>query len=193
LIHWLLLSYLPLWGMRNSPWTAFGAGCGQLFVTTRSAYQRAGGHEAIKDSMHDGIALPRAYRRAGLHTDICDATDLAACRMYRSAGEVWNGLAKNAHEGMGTPKAILIWTLLLLGGSVLPFSILTRLHGTRRLQQSWLGAVLHPVGIMILIAIQWYAFVRRLIGHPIGWKGRLSRKPHSHFALAHTSSSSTIA
>ena len=61
----------------------------------------------MRSSLHDGVTLPRAYRRAGFMTDVCDATDLAVCRMYRSAGAVWNGLAKNAREGLGAPG--LIW------------------------------------------------------------------------------------
>ena len=35
LINWLLLCFLPLWGMRHFRWSAFGAGCGQWFMTTR--------------------------------------------------------------------------------------------------------------------------------------------------------------
>ena len=60
LITWLLLSYLPMIGMRTKRSAAYGAGCGQWFMTTRAAYDRAGGHEAVKASLHDGITLPRA-------------------------------------------------------------------------------------------------------------------------------------
>ena len=215
LINWLLLSFLPLWGMRHSRWSAFGAGCGQWFMTTRGAYEKVGGHAAVKSSMHDGLTLPRAYRRARLMTDICDATDIAVCRMYRSASAVWNGLAKNAREGMAATRQILAWTVLLLGTQVLPFAFLAvaialtisdvvvsdgplaqgiervtrptlfmmlglaclytltpRLADAGRFRQSWLGAVLHPLGVLLLLAIQWYAVFRAVIGMPVGWKGR---------------------
>jgi hypothetical protein len=157
--------------MRQSRWPAFGAGCGQWFMTTRESYEKAGGHAAIKASMHDGLTLPRAYRRAGMRTDICAATYLAACRMYRSASGVWFGLAKNAHEGMGGAKGIIPWTVLLLGSLAFPCWIFLRLHGAKRYRQSLLGAILHPLGIMLLVAIQWYALGRRVIGKPIQWKG----------------------
>jgi glycosyltransferase involved in cell wall biosynthesis len=194
LIHVLLLGYLPIGWMRRSPHPAFAAGCGQLFVTRRSAYEFAGGHAAIRGSMHDGITLPRAYRRAGRRTDLCDATDLAACRMYHSAQELWAGLAKNACEGLAHPRRIIAWTGLLFGGQVLPFVLpaaawweptalpLTcvaaalawcpRLCAAVRFRQSWVGALLHPVGMTVLLAIQWYAAARALAGHPVGWKGR---------------------
>ncbi|MBX7104018.1 MAG: glycosyltransferase family 2 protein [Gemmataceae bacterium] len=196
LIHFLLLGYLPVWIMRMINHPALGAGCGQLFLTTRAGYAASNGHAAIRDSFHDGVKLPRAYRRAGLRTDLCDATQVASCRMYHSAGQLWNGLAKNAGEGIGSAAAIVPWTVLLGGGAVLPFflamgykslavhqrwpvvaacllALLPRLLAVRRFHQSLLGAILHPVGIFLLLAIQWYALARRLIGRPVGWKGRV--------------------
>ena len=197
LINWLLVCYLPIGSMRRSRAVGLGAGCGQWFMTTRDAYEKAGGHAAVKASLHDGLKLPRAYRKAGLMTDICDATDLAVCRMYRSAGQVWNGLAKNAREGMGAPALIGVWTALLFGGHVLPFllvrppwewtlpflpdailalavflSYLTRFGCAALYRGSWLGAALHPIGVTVLLAIQWYSLLRWLVGKPVGWKGR---------------------
>jgi hypothetical protein len=63
LIHFLLLSFLPLWRMRESRNPAYAAGCGQLFMARRSAYLKAGGHGAIRTSLHDGLTLPRLPRR----------------------------------------------------------------------------------------------------------------------------------
>jgi glycosyltransferase involved in cell wall biosynthesis len=194
-IHFLLLGYLPLAGMRWSRHPAFGAGCGQLFLTQRESYDSVGGHAAVRGSLHDGITLPRAYRRAGRWTDLCDATDLAVCRMYRGGRELWFGLAKNAREGLAHPRAIVPWTFLLFGGQVLPvvllsgaawlwpaplaltglavaFSYLVRLDAARRFRQSWLSAALHPAGVIILLAIQWYAVALAWAGRPVGWKGR---------------------
>ena len=87
LIHVTLLGYLPIDRMRASTDPAYGAGCGQLFAARRDAYQASTGHAALRDSRHDGVKLPRAFRRAGFATDLFDATDLSTCRMYRNAGE----------------------------------------------------------------------------------------------------------
>ena len=73
--------------------------------------------------MHDGLRLPRLFREHGYQTDLADLTGLASCRMYRSAGEVWSGLAKNATEGLGAPVRIVPVTLLLLLGQVVPFAV----------------------------------------------------------------------
>ena len=83
-----------------------------------------GGHSAIRDSRHDGIQLPRVYRRAGHWTDIFDATDIARCRMYTSAQQVCNGLLKNATEGIANARLIVPFSILLVGGSVLPVALL---------------------------------------------------------------------
>jgi hypothetical protein len=94
LIHVLLLGYLPIWLARRLQHPAFAAGCGQLIAVGRDAYQRAGGHAAIRGSRHDGLMLPRAFRRAGCATDLFDATDLARCRMYRGDGRSGKALRR---------------------------------------------------------------------------------------------------
>jgi glycosyltransferase involved in cell wall biosynthesis len=203
LIHFMLLGFLPFSQMRKQCLPGLGAGCGQLFLTTKEAYEKVGGHSnmLVRDSFHDGIKLPRAYRTNGLMTDLCDVTELATCRMYRTAGQVWNGLAKNAGEGLAAPKLIVFSTLMLLIGQVIPVvlfiygmrgrllgdeypgwmliaglallaSYYPRLNAVTRFRQSHYGAMLHPLGVLLLLAIQWYATIRALIGRPVGWKGR---------------------
>lgn len=201
LMHFILLGFLPIARMRRSPDPAYAAGCGQLFITRRGAYDRSGGHSAIRGTLHDGLKLPRAYRLAGLKTDVCDATELAVCRMYRTPGAVWNGLAKNAGEALASPRLIVPMTIVLLVGQVLPAllvpaglcrfpqpwpprvlacaaaalgaSYYSRWAPAIRFRQSRLGALLHPLGVLVFLAIQWSAFVRNWAGRPSSWKGRL--------------------
>ncbi|MBP2315336.1 glycosyltransferase [Azospirillum soli] len=197
LIHMLLLGYLPMAAMRWTRAPAFAAACGQLIAVRRDAYRRAGGHASIRASLHDGLTLSRAFRRTGLMTDLFDATDLAACRMYRGWNEVWAGFGKNATEGMATPAALPLWTLLLFGGHALPWLLLgaalvtpvpgwavlasagavaaglgLRLILAVRFRQSMAGALLHPVGVVILLAIQWTALLHASRGRPALWRGR---------------------
>ena len=189
-IHFVLLGFLPVKRLRRSRNPAFAAGCGQLMIATHAAYRQAGGHAAIRSSLHDGITLPRAFRRAGIRTDLFDATDLATCRMYRGAHEVWHGLAKNATEGLAAPRRIVWISALLIAGQVLPFGMIAsgvltplagaaallaltpRLIAAARFRQSVLSALLHPAGILLLLGIQWYACIRALTGRSAVWKGR---------------------
>jgi hypothetical protein len=117
--------------------------------------------------------------------------------MYRNYREVWHGLAKNATEGLAAPAMIVPATLLLFAGQVLPviLIVIASLYGATlvtwfvltgaiaaiysirvaaaiRFRQSWLGALLHPVGISVFLLIQWYAVVRLLAGRPATWKDR---------------------
>lgn len=121
MMHQILLCYLPLQRMRQSDHPAYSAGCGQLFLADAAAYRQAGTHAAIALSRHDGLKLPQAFRKVGCLTDCIDGTDLAECRMYRSAGEVLRGLLKNADEGIANIRLLLPFTFLLGGGFVLPW------------------------------------------------------------------------
>lgn len=189
LIHFILLGFLPLQRMRAGTDPRFAAACGQILAVRRDAYLQAGGHAAVANRIHDAVALTRAMRAQGFTTDLFDATDTFHCRMYRRASEVWHGFAKNAHEGLASPQLIAPSTLLLLGGQVLPFVLLAvapspvaliaaiaayvpRWISVARFRQPLLGALLHPLGIGLLVTIQWFAFVRSLLRRPAVWKGR---------------------
>jgi hypothetical protein len=202
LIHFVLLSYLPLAGMRALRAPSFAVGCGQFLMVRRDAYRSTGGHSQIRTTMHDGLHLPRLFRRHGLRTDIADLTHLAACRMYRNASEVWRGLAKNATEGMAAPARILPFTFLLFCGQILPLllalslwiapgsfsgharslifialaaSFLPRVLSVWRYRQPLLSACLHPLGVAVLLTLQWYALARKLAGQQVTWKERAYR------------------
>ncbi|MBV8916379.1 MAG: glycosyltransferase [Acetobacteraceae bacterium] len=189
LIHFMLLGFLPMGAMRRSASPALGAGCGQLFVARRAAYWRAGGHQAIRASLHDGITLPRAFRRAGEMTDLFDAGRIASCRMYTDAAQLWEGLCKNATEGMARPGALPVWTVILGGGQVLPFLLLLtlpsgpalaallcgiglRLLLAARFRQPVASALLHPLGVAALLGIQWWSLLRAAVGGKATWRGR---------------------
>lgn len=199
LIHFVLLGYLPLALLRRTKLSGFAAGCGQSLMVSTPAYVASGGHAAIRETMHDGLLLPRLLRSSGYSTRLADLTNLASCRMYHSAAATWRGLAKNATEGLAAPGAILPFTLLLGLGAVLPVPLLLvtvarastqqpatllwawaavvlcylpRLLEMRRFHQRPVSTVLHPVGVALLLTLQWYAFLRKLFGRPAAWKDR---------------------
>lgn len=193
LIHFLLLGFLPFGAMRRSRRPAYGAACGQLIVVDAAAYSASGGHDSIRACIHDGLALPKSFRRHGLGTDLFDATEVAVCRMYRTDAEVWRGLTKNTHEGLGSPALIGPMSAMLLLGQVAPwfflffshdlkvralaavaiaFSLLVRLCATVRFRQSLGGALLHPIAILALVGLQWFGLARYLFRQPASWKGR---------------------
>ncbi len=194
LIDFVLLGFLPLRRMRRSPHPAYATGCGQLVIADANAYRASGGHGAIRSRMHDGLALPKAFRTAGYRTDLFDATESATCRMYGSDAETWQGFSKNTHEGLGAPSRILPATVVLLGGQVLPFvlllatgltqfqfgcalaasalALLPRILAAWRFQQRPDMVILHPIAVVAMLGIQWMGLIRYLLRRPTVWKDR---------------------
>ena len=197
LIHVILLCFLPFALMRWTRMTGAAAGCGQFFLTTKQAYEQSGGHGAIRQSLHDGIMLPRAYRMAGLRTDLFDASDVAHCRMYTSFPETWSGLMKNANEGFAKMPLLPVMTVLMLLAFVAPLlsavalsmnlisedfaipiiaafllSYLPRVLCCLKFDRAWLACVLNPVSIVLFLTIQWIALIRKSQGKGVKWRQR---------------------
>ncbi|UHC14381.1 glycosyltransferase [Methylobacterium currus] len=194
MINFLLLGYLPIPLMRRLQDPALGAACGQLVMVEAESYRRIGGHGAIRGSLHDGVRLPRVFRRAGLTTDLVAASSLATCRMYTDFSQAWAGFSKNAHEGLATPRALPVWTLLLGGGHVLPlllviaallgagplplagaalaFSLGTRAAITLATSEDPWTIPLHPLTVALALALQWNALLRPRRAGVATWKGR---------------------
>ncbi|NEU12587.1 glycosyltransferase [Methylobacterium sp. BTF04] len=197
MINFLFCGYLPMAMMRGSLRPALGAACGQLVLIDRAVYAEIGGHGAIRASIHDGVFLPRRLREAGHSTDLVAGHALATCRMYADFDQAWAGFSKNAHEGMATPRALPVWTLLLFGGHVLPVLLLgfalcgfgsagatflaaaalvaslgTRTAITLVTQEPAATIPLHPLAVLVALAIQWNVLLRPRHAGAAVWKGR---------------------
>jgi glycosyltransferase involved in cell wall biosynthesis len=198
LIHFVLLSYLPMGRMRATLDPATSAGCGQFLFVRRDAWRAVGGHGAFRGSMHDGIKLPRAMRRGGFRTDLFDGTEIVHCRMYHGVGAAWRGFSKNAYEGLGSPAILLLFAALHLVGHVWPWlflawaafngatpwqwglagaaiaaALLERTLLARRFRQPWLSVILHPLGVALMTVIQWWSAWLHISGRR-AWRGRVA-------------------
>jgi len=54
-------------------------------------------------------------------------------------------------------------------------SFLPRLLSVWRYRQPLLSALLHPLGVTVLLALQWLALLRKIAGHRVTWKERAYR------------------
>lgn len=206
LIHYVLLGYLPMGRMRATLDPAASAGCGQFMFARRTAWLAIDGYARFRGTMHDGIRMPREFRRSGMRTDLFDGTALAQVRMYRGFGQTWRGFAKNAYEGLGSPWllvlvtalhiagqvaawAIVLWSAVaaaagmdvpavaaLLAGGALAVQLAHRIILRRAFGHSWRAVLLHPVGLAMLTAIQWHSLWLSLRGRR-EWRGRVSGLP----------------
>ena len=105
-------------------WVAAGGGAGNMI--RRDAYEAIGGHEALKASVVDDVALALRAKRSGFRVRAVRAEDRVAVRMYRGFREVWDGFGKNvAYLFQGfTGAALLLLTVSWFTVNILPPAIL---------------------------------------------------------------------
>lgn len=111
-----IFSFLPLIVAYRVRSPAFSAAIGQYMIFRRAAYQQIGGYMAIRDRPVDDVALAQRIKAHGLRWRLADATRDVRCRMYRNAGEVFEGFSKNLFAGFGyrlLPFAF-VWTWLAI-------------------------------------------------------------------------------
>ena len=200
MIQFLIITFLPVRMVWESPFPQLVAACGQIELFSRAAYEKVGGHGSIPNSFHDGLQLARRVKAAGFPVRLFDGTPLITCRMYEGGQAVWNGFTRNAYEGLGGPVALLAMTFLQGALFLLPFVfLLFALTGfisggnfprwgglcavqiavillIRGLQARRFGhpesILLHPLSILMLLAIQWASFWKSLRKTQVAWKGR---------------------
>lgn len=200
-IFFVLLSYLPFGRMRRTLSPTASAACGQFMMIRRDCYESFGGHEALKDSMHDGVRMPRLARRSGYRTDLFDGADVASCRMYDGFGQAWRGFAKNAYEGLGSlgllvfltalhvvghvaPPIVFVvavlvsigepdpaWIAIIASGVAVLLGIGQRLMIAVRERHSLSAAPLHSVSVALMTAVQWWSWYLDRTGRR-SWRGR---------------------
>lgn len=188
LLQWSWLTTLPLGVAERSARPSLGAANGQLLAVDRGAYERAGGHAAVRADVLDDLALLRAVKAAGGRGVVTDGTDLATCRMYESWGELREGYTKSLWSAFGSPTGAVVvagalvttygWPVLAalrgsrVGALGYAAGVLGRvLTGRRTGARVWPDALAHPVSVGTFA----YLITRSLRSHASGtltWKGR---------------------
>lgn len=193
-VHLFILLYLPHWMRGRS--ASLGAANGQFLLFRRAAYDKIGGHTAVSGHLVEDIALARKMRAAGLRVQNHDGTNpghplaLVQCRMYDNFRDLWGGFTKNLYPAFdGRWGAFVFFQLFQAVVFLSPFLLLPlspgdpilwlevaiilslRLAMAHRFRQSWLGALLHPLGQGLVLAIaanSWLQTVRCRLP----WRGR---------------------
>jgi chlorobactene glucosyltransferase len=73
-----------------------------------AAYDRAGGHRAVRDRIAEDSALAARIKATGGRIAVMGGASLIAVRMYRSLPQLWEGLGKNVTETFGGVRATAI-------------------------------------------------------------------------------------
>lgn len=187
--QWLWTTLLPLRLAERSPRPSLAAANGQFLVVRRAAYERAGGHAAVRGAVVEDVALLRAVKAAGGRGVVVDGSTLAVCRMYDGWAGVREGYAKSLWAAVGgSPAAGLAAAGVLTAVWVLPAA--AALRGSRAGLAGyaagvagraitaaatggrvWPDALAHPLSVLALDVLM----LRSVAGHRRGtlrWRGR---------------------
>jgi len=192
--QWLWATLLPLRLAERSPRPSLAAANGQFLVVRRGAYDRAGGHAAVRGEVIEDVALLRAVKAAGGRGVVVDGSTLAACRMYDGWPGVRDGYAKSLWSALGGRPAgavvaaaglSAVWLLpplaALTGSRAGAVGYVAGVAGRavtagRTGSRVWPDALAHPVSIALLDVL----VARSVAGHRRGalaWRGRVLPGP----------------
>ncbi len=104
--QWSLIAFLPIPLVPKRNRLAVAAN-GQLLAFRREAYMSIGGHQHVKSSVIEDMALARIAKRHGLRFVLLEATGIVFCQMYANDNEMWRGLAKNIYPSLGASRLVL--------------------------------------------------------------------------------------
>lgn len=114
----LCAAIIALWfGARKRP--AFANG--QFLLVRRSAYERIGGHRAVRSALIEDIPLAECAARAGVAPWVASGRDLVRVRMYSGLNEIIRGWARIYVGALRSGVKIVLSILWLLFGSLLPY------------------------------------------------------------------------
>ena len=182
LLQWSWLTFLPLRAAERSTRPALSAANGQLLAVRRPAYDRAGGHAAVRAAVVEDVELLRAVKRAGGTGGVVDGTGLATCRMYDGWDELVAGYTKSLHTVPLTAAAVLAALYLLPPVAALRGSRAGQLavaagvagrvvSGRRTGARTWPDAAAHPLSVALLLWLTGRSHLAARRGTLV-WKGR---------------------
>lgn len=107
-----ILAYLPEVCVRFVRWPVFAAANGQFIAFRRAAYERTGGHAAVRGSVVEDVSLAWQVKRQGLRLVMSLGDGLIYGRMYENWRQVRHGFAKNILAGHGGSPFFLLCSAL---------------------------------------------------------------------------------
>lgn len=214
LLNWAWLSLLPLWLAMRSPNPLWSLANGQFLVFDAEAYRTSGGHAAVCSKVVEDVTIMVNIKRHGYRSIPVIGADIASCRMYTSAREVYDGYAKNLWSlfpskapaigvaGLATlvyfvpPAAALLardpalrrWGAMGYASAAIGRAVIAKRVG----EPAFPDALAHPVSIMAFLGILGASIVRKERG-TLNWKGRPVQVRRSASAAAASAAAASAA
>lgn len=187
LMHYLLLSLLPLCFVEWLKHPSLAAANGQFMLFDAAAYKANHWHRMVKEKVTEDIEIMKAVKRKKLRGSTLLENTHIRCRMYHGFMESANGFRKNLLAGFGgsIPGLILYLYLTVFSYALVFFtgnwhmgvimllliiflrSIISALSGQNPL---W-NVLLHVPQIFVMLYIAILSSTGKLFG-PVLWKGR---------------------
>jgi chlorobactene glucosyltransferase len=201
LLPWSLFTFFPIALAQRLRWPPLALAVGQFMLFRRSAYQRLGGHAAVRAQVADDIALARRLVVAGGRWRLLDASRRVTCRMYSGFGPAFQGFSKNLFSAFGRsplpytliwlwlglvflapPVQLALWPLVRLGSAALSLAAVALALGLWGLCALRLGLPLrllpaYPLILAVALVIALRSFALTRSGRAV-WKERLLPAPH---------------
>ncbi len=197
LMSFAIWAYLPVWLAHHTPYPSAAAANGQCLLFRRVAYERCGGHAAVRKRVLDDVLLAQRVKASGDRLRMADGAGLISCRMYHSWQETYFGYAKNILAGHnGSPLflgASTIFHLLTFVGpwlwlawgifaatpywplwplTLLLLGLLLRFLAAHATRQRRHDACLMPLSVLLMTGIAFQSLWWHWHGGP-KWKGRI--------------------
>ena len=181
----------------SDPESHAAAANGQFFLIRRNVYFTDGGHEAVKNSVLEDVALARIVKRRKQGLRFRYAPEAVAARMYRSLGAMLEGWTKNLALLFGNPVALAAWRILdfvlllglpvlmiwayevslrrILWGIVLLLWLRTLWRYYARVAKSnfpALDCAISPIALPLFAALLYRSWFQHTVTKRVSWKGR---------------------
>lgn len=135
---------------------------GQFLLMSRAAYERIGGHQAVRTALIEDIPLAEHAARAGVRAWVGSGRELVAVRMYASLRGIIDGWGRIYVGALRSSTKIALSILWLLFGSLLPYAMAVLLtvllpSGTRMADPTTvlIAGGLCAVHLTLLLAASW--------------------------------------
>lgn len=198
LVNWSWIATLPLRLAERSKSPAWSAAIGQFLIIDTDAYRASGGHEPVADVILEDVAVLRNLKRNGYRGIPVDGSDMAECRMYTGAQEIYEGYTKSLWSAFGRGPGSLGGIAAMVLIYVLPAAatLTSKDSGTRRWgavgyasgvvgralvarrtgERVWPDSLTHPASLATFAGLTTASIARKRRG-TITWKGRMLDHP----------------
>ncbi len=105
----------------NDPRRRLAFANGQFLLIERAAYERIGGHEAVRSAIIEDIPLAEHAKKSGVACWVASGRGLVSVRMYDNYKAILNGWARIYVGALRSGTKIALSIIWLLIGSLLPY------------------------------------------------------------------------